>query len=128
MKEGCVRRSTWLNTLPRPGKFESLGEYNIQNGTILWSLILEWRRFIGVLISAISQKPRTPLSQLKVFFCKGESQNSKSELSHIWHQFCFAVMHFWKRFQQAEISWNNLKDKGNNFDLYLIRDKDGRVI
>ena len=69
IKEVWGRRSAWINTLPRPGKFESLEEYNIQNGNILESLTLE-QNFIGVLISAVVHKHRTPLSQLEVCFGK----------------------------------------------------------
>ena len=70
MKDGWGRRAVWLNTLPRPGKSESLEEYNIQNGDILEYLTLEWRRFIGVLRSVVVRNPRTPLSQLELCFGK----------------------------------------------------------
>ena len=78
MKEGRGRRSEWLITLPQPGKFESLEEYNIQNGDIIEYLTLEWRSFIGVLRIKIVRKPRTPLSQLGVCLVKG--RESKSEV------------------------------------------------
>ena len=78
MKEGWGRRLSWPNTLPRLEKFESLEEYNIQNGDILESLTLEWQCFIGVLRRKIIRKPRTPLSQLGVCLVKG--RESKSEV------------------------------------------------
>ena len=70
MKEGWGRRLSWPNTLPRLEKFESLEEYNIQNGDILESLTLGWRSFIGVIGSTIVRKPMTTLSQLGVCFRK----------------------------------------------------------
>ena len=70
VKEGCSRRASWLNMLTRPGKFEYSEEHNIKNGDIIESLTLEWRRFIGILRSAIVQKPRTRISQSEVCFQK----------------------------------------------------------
>ena len=63
-------RAAWINTMPCPGNFESLEEYNIQNGDILDYLILLWRRFIVVLRITIVRNPRTPLYQLGVCFGK----------------------------------------------------------
>ena len=94
-------RAAWINTLPQPGNFESLEEYNIQNGNILDYLILVWRRFIVVLRNTIMRNPRTPLSQKELIFVKERVKIRSQSYCTLDISF-FLILFFWKIFHQAE--------------------------
>jgi hypothetical protein len=70
LREAWQRRAEQLNAMPRPGKFVCLNDFHIGTDDILQSLTVEWRRFVGVLRSAIVRPPKNPHQKLEVSFGK----------------------------------------------------------